>query len=412
MNNTALKLEFASSRTSSTGTASSHRYHRIGGPMELADVTDSAAENSLRSAAALTQEFGSDAASAWVSEGGARFRLPKLDPLYDAPFAAGWARGIREAVTERELLNCHGTFYEVPRDNSGGMRKMRALATHGKRITDFASWRGLFVLTGVLDDAPTSDHLVRNADGSAALWLGEIDDIWRMGEPRGKGGPWKDSNVAANTASDPYLMYGYDRKELTLNSTNAATITVEVDILANNSWSTYQTFNLAAGETLTHLFPTGYHSHWVRVRSSAATTATAQFTYGPADTRDAFLDWARENQLATGSGRSAIADQDADGDGLTALMEFLTNGSPSAFDTNPIRFTGNQASITLRDVAETENIITALEFSSSLQPGSWSTRPDDVTPSPSQTGVPTGFTHYRIATHPEESRLFVRLRAS
>jgi hypothetical protein len=66
---------------------------------------------------------------------------------------------------------------------------MRALATHGKRITDFASWRGLFVLTGVLDDAPASDKLVRNPDGTAALWLGEIDDLWRMGEPRGKGGP-------------------------------------------------------------------------------------------------------------------------------------------------------------------------------------------------------------------------------
>lgn len=411
-NTAALELEFASSRTSSGGTVSTHRYHRIGGPMELADVTNATAESSLRTTAALTQEFGSDSASAWVSEGGTRFRLPKLDPLYDAPFAAGWARGIREAVTERELLNCHGTFYEVPRDNSGGMRKMRALATHGKRITDFASWRGLLVLTGVLDDAPTSDRLVRNADGTAALWLGEIDDIWRMGEPRGKGGPWKESNVAASTPSDPYLMYGYDRKELTLTSTQATTITVEVDILATNTWSTYQTFQLAAGETLTHLFPSGYHAHWVRVSSSAATTATAQFTYGPADTRDAFLDWARENQLATGSGRAAIADQDPDADGMSTLMEFLTNGNPAAFDPNPITFTSNGASIILRDLEETENIITALEFSNTLEPGSWSTRPDDVSPAASQTGVPTGFTRYQIVTHPEESRLFVRLRAS
>ena len=217
-NNTDLSLEFASSRTSSSGSTSTHRYHLIGGDIALKDVTDATAESTMRTAAATTQQFGSDTASAWVDSGGTRFRLPKLDPLYDSPFAAGWARGVREAVTERELLNCHGTFYEVPRSNSGGYRKMRALATHGKRITDFASWRGLFVLTGVLDDAPASDKLVKNPDGTAALWLGEIDDLWRMGEPRGTGGPWKDTAVTANTASDPYLMYGYDQKELTLTA--------------------------------------------------------------------------------------------------------------------------------------------------------------------------------------------------
>lgn len=409
MNNAALQLEFASSRTSSTGTAAVHRYHRIGGPLVLEDVADTTAESTLRSAAALTQEFGGDAASVWILEGGTRFRLPRLDPLYDAPFAAGWARGIREAVTERELLNCHGTFYEVPRDISGGMRKMRALVTHGKRITDFASWRGLLVLTGVLDDAPATDKLVRNADGTAALWLGEIDDLWRMGEPRGKGGPWKDSAVAANTPSDPFLMYGYDRKELTLTAAAVTTVTVEVDFLADNTWSTYQTFALNAGETITHLFPAGFHAHWVRVTSSAATTATAQFTYGPADTRDAFLDWARENNIPTGSGRAAIEPDDSDQDGLANLVEFLTGGSPAAFDPNPIVFTGNEARIVLRDIAPSDEILAELEFSSSLD--AWETRPTEVLPAADQSGVPAGFTRYRIVPHPGETRLFVRLKA-
>jgi hypothetical protein len=235
----------------------------------------------MRSTAATSRCFGSDEASAWIDHRGTRFRLPKTDALYDAPFAAGWARGVRETVTEREMLNCHGTFYEVPRSNSGGYIKMRALATHGKRITDFASWRGLFVLTGVLDEATASDKLVKNPDGTAALWLGEIDDLWRMGEPRGKGGPWLDTTVTADSPSDPYLMYGYDHKQLTLTAAAATTITVEVDFLADNTWSTYQTFKLTAGQTLTHLFPEGFHAHWVRVKSSAPTTASAQFTYGP-----------------------------------------------------------------------------------------------------------------------------------
>jgi hypothetical protein len=102
-----------------------------------------------------------------------------------------------------------------------------------------------------------------------------------MGEPRGKGGPWLDTPVKANTPSDPYLMYGYDQKALTLTATDAASVTVEVDFLADNTWSTYQTFELAAGQSMDHAFPEGFHAHWVRVKSSAATTATAQFHYGP-----------------------------------------------------------------------------------------------------------------------------------
>lgn len=281
--NADLSLEFASSRAKANGATNNHRYHLLGGDVELKDVVDPTEEAAMRSTAATSRQFGSDNASAWVTSGKARFRLPKLDDLYDAPFAAGWARGVREAVTERELLNCHGTFYEVPRSNSGGYRKMRPLTTHGKRITDFASWRGLFVLTGVLDEAPITSSLVKNQDGTAALWLGEIDDLWRMGEPRGKGGPWLESPVTANTPSDPYLMYGYDKKQLTLTSTKDTTITVEVDFMADNTWSIYQTFKLAAGKPLTHVFPEGFHAHWVRVKSSAAATATAQFNYGPAD---------------------------------------------------------------------------------------------------------------------------------
>ncbi len=278
MPDTSLSLEFASARTD----ASPHRYHRIGSDIKLTDVVDQGAEAQLRRAAALQKGFRVDDASIYLLRDDMRYRLPRLHEGYEEPFASGWARGLREVVTERFLLNAHGTFYEVPRDNSGGVPKMRPLATHGKRITDFAPWRGLFVLTGVLDAAPASNQVVKNEDGSAALWLGEVDDLWRMGEPRGHGGPWKNTEVAANAASDPYLMFGYDRKELTLKATEATTITVEVDFLAENEWSPYKTFDLAAGETITYLFPEGFHAHWVRVRSSDATTATAQFKYGPA----------------------------------------------------------------------------------------------------------------------------------
>jgi hypothetical protein len=269
--NNDLSLEFASS----TG------YHIINGALDFADSTDAKAEADLRNAAATKKHFGGDEASVWIERRGTRYRLPRLHEGYEEPFTTGWARGEREVVTERALLNCHGTFYEVPRANSGGLRKMRALATHGKRITDFAAWRGLFVLSGVLDDAPASNNIIRNPNGTAALWLGEVDDLWRMGEPRGTGGPWKNTTVAANTPSDPYLMYGYDHKELTLTSSEDAIITVELDFLADDTWSAYQSFEMKAGESFTHKFPAGFHSHWVRVVSDTATTATAQLIYGP-----------------------------------------------------------------------------------------------------------------------------------
>ena len=409
MNNTALKLEYASSRASSSGATATHRYHQIGGDMVLADVVDPTSESTLRTAAATTQDFGSDTASAWVTEGANKFRLPKLDPLYDSPFAAGWARGFREVVTERQILNCHGTFYEVPRSISGGYRKMRALTTHGKRITDFASWRGLLVLTGVLDGAPASDKLVKNADGTAALWLGEIDDLWRMGEPRGTGGPWKDTAVAANTASDPYLMYGYNRKELTLSATDATTINVEVDFLGDNTWSTYQAFNLTAGQTLTHVFPDGYHAHWVRVKSSAATTASAQFAYGPAAVRDGFLDWARENNLPTGGGRGSLINRDGDHDGIPDLIEYLVHGNPNLTDPNPIQPGAGFGEFILSNQAAADSLTVEVEFSTDLM--TWITHPESVIVSPDQANTPSGFTRMRIAHPAGQSGYFYRLHA-
>ena len=56
------------------------------------------------------------------------------------------------------------------------------------------------------DSATQTDTVVKNNDGTDALWLGEVDDIWRMGEPRGIGGPWVESTISAGAASDPYLM--------------------------------------------------------------------------------------------------------------------------------------------------------------------------------------------------------------
>lgn len=55
----------------------------------------------------------------------------------------------REVATERDLFSCMGTFYELPAENADGYAKIRPVSTHNYRINDYASYRGMLVLTGV-----------------------------------------------------------------------------------------------------------------------------------------------------------------------------------------------------------------------------------------------------------------------
>ena len=283
----ARTLQFAATVVGANGNATT-AYYEIGGALQLRRATNAAAESTLRTSYGLsTNGFTTDAASVIYTEGADRFRLPKGSAAYEAAFPSGWPRGAREVVTERQLFNAHGTFYELPYSASGGFRRVRPVATHNRHISDFASWRGLLAIAGLAANAVTNNHVYRSDDGQAALWLGNVDDLWRLGPPTGVGGPWKNSAVAANTPSDPYLMFGYERKTLELSHANSGpvTFTVEVDVAADNSWSEYSRFTVAPAQTVKHVFPDGFSAHWVRVRSDTATRATATFTYSPAAPR-------------------------------------------------------------------------------------------------------------------------------
>ncbi len=283
----ARTLQVAATVVSTNGVAAT-AYYEITGALQLRRATNATAEATLRTTYGLAAAgFTHDAASVIYTEGANRFRLPKSLAAYDAPFASGWPRGVREVVTERQLFQAHGTFYELPLAASGGFRRVRPVTTHRKHISDFGSWRGLFVIAGVAAGVTNSGHVFRSADGQAALWFGNVDDLWRMGAPAGVGGPWRNAVVTNNVASDPYLMFGYERKVLELSHAAAqpVTFTVEVDFAADNTWSAYGRFTVPPGETVTHVFPAGYSAHWVRLRADADTTATATFTYGAAAPR-------------------------------------------------------------------------------------------------------------------------------
>jgi len=279
---TDLTLRFAADVVDESGKVAETACYVVGGDMRLHRQGDADAAKAVRQAAPTSQDFQVDAASVIMTDKKAgRFRLPKGPDVLGTASASGPRRGIREVVTERNLMNIHGTFYELPRADSGGLARIRPVSTHNRLIFDFASWRGMLVISGTLAGAAADGHYVASDDGKAGLWFGNVDDLWRLGPPRGTGGPWRDTAVQARAPSDPYLMAGYDRKTVRLSHDRPSEVrfTVEVDFLADGTWHPYGAFAVPAGQTFVHTFPAGYTAHWVRLAADADCRATALFIY-------------------------------------------------------------------------------------------------------------------------------------
>lgn len=223
-----------------------------------------------------------DGASLIYTDGkGRRFRLPRGNAGFDTASPIGPERLCREVSTERDLFNCHGTFFELPAENAGGFARVRPVATHDLRIADYCSYRGLLVLSGVRQDAPGDNHhIIHSSDGKTALWVGAIDDIWKLGKPIGQGGPWLDSAVTAGDPSDAYLMTGYDRMSLTLRSSIGTEMIAEIDVSGFGDWQTWRTFQVGGenGE-VSYEFPEHFQAYWIRFTSGADATVTAQLEY-------------------------------------------------------------------------------------------------------------------------------------
>jgi len=224
-----------------------------------------------------------DAASVIVEEAGKVYRIPK-NPLYEQEGVAaadqktmGVARVCREVATERDLFNVHGTFYELPARNAQGFAKIRPIATHNLKIHDYASHFGLLFMTGL--NGKKGEHVITNANGVVSLWVGVIDDLWKLGKPRGEGGVWNKSPVKGGVPSDRYLMTGYDKKSVALQSSVDTCIALEIDVDGTDLWIPYKSIELKAGVTVTHEFPEGFSAYWIRAISTQDTTVTVMFTY-------------------------------------------------------------------------------------------------------------------------------------
>ena len=209
-----------------------------------------------------------------------RWRLP-LGPVdFTQKTNDGFLRICREVATERDLFNAHGTFYELPAENADGYAKIRPVSSHNLQVHDYASYRGMLIMTGI-DPNQNSKNIFKSKDGKAAVWAGVIDDLWKLGKPTGKGGPWKNSKVSRGQASDPYLIGFYDKKSLEISHdlNNDVEFTIEVEPIGHGPWMTYKKVKVGKGEIFKYDFPEGFQARWIRFKSNENCNATAWLEY-------------------------------------------------------------------------------------------------------------------------------------
>ncbi|HEV7402083.1 MAG TPA: hypothetical protein VGO11_04120 [Chthoniobacteraceae bacterium] len=264
--------------------ATSAGYYELDGELNLKRVEDPKAEEYVQKAVAIPKNVITldDASVLVIDDRKRRWRLPKGDPAFDALTNRGELRICREVSTERDLFSACGTFYELPAENADGFAKIRPISSHNFRVTDYTSYRGMLVMTGLDPKAPTGRNVIRSDDGKAAVWVGAIDQLWWLGRPRGEGGPWKDTIVKSGEPSDPYLLWGYEDRTLKLShdATTPVTFRVELDLTGTGVWVQHESVTVPPGKLEVELkFAPSVQARWVRVTASAPCTATAWLTY-------------------------------------------------------------------------------------------------------------------------------------
>jgi hypothetical protein len=259
-------------------------YYELDSLMNLVKKEDVATAKFIHEKFAIpTQVVTVDEASVLIIDDlNRRWRLPKGDPKYTSLTGKGLLRICREVATERDLLNVSGTFYELPAENADGFAKIRPIASHSFRIYDYASYRGMLIMTG-LNPATSkgNPHVVTSADGKASVWAGVIDDLWQMGKPVGEGGPWKNSAVKAGAASDPYLIGFYNKRSLKLSHDlkEPVTFKIEVEPIGHGPWMAYQTVTVKPGDTWEYFFANNFQSRWIRFVTDKDCNTTAWLKY-------------------------------------------------------------------------------------------------------------------------------------
>ena len=259
-------------------------YYELNEDMKLVRKNDEETHSFIKEKFAIPKDAVTidEASVLIVDDKGRRWRLPMGNEEFTGLTAAGVLRICREVATERDLFNCHGTFYELPAENADGYAKMRPISSHNFRINDYASYRGMVIVTGLnARSGKKNPHIIISDDGQAAVWAGVIDDLWKLGKPTGKGGPWKNSAVKKGEPSDPYLFGFYDKRKLSLSHNAAESVIFKVQFqpVGHGPWMTWEEYAVAPGETFSYEFPRWLEARWIRIIASRDCMATAWLVY-------------------------------------------------------------------------------------------------------------------------------------
>lgn len=208
-----------------------------------------------------------------------RYRLPRPTDVYLHAWQTEWMR-IREVETEHFLMDIQGMFYELqPVAWEGTIRGVLPICRHLRTIPDFCAYRGLLALAGN-QTTPNQDANLYVGQPQSGLWFAKTDDLWAWGKPTGWGGPWRRTAVKAGEPSDPFLMTGFDKKMLHLQSDKPAAFRVEIDFSGTGDWIPYEKLHTGGPKNYDrHIFPNGFSAHWVRIVPESDCTASAEFFY-------------------------------------------------------------------------------------------------------------------------------------
>ena len=281
LSNNRRALGILANKTDKDGNTSEVGYYELDGDMNLVAKNDTATENFIKDRLAiLKQPFAIENGSVLIiDDRDRRWRLPIANRDLAQMTDKGESRVCREVATERDMFSCLGTFFELPAENADGFAKIRPVASSDIALNDYATYRGLFLITGIEDMNADNPHIIRSTDGKAAVWAGDIDDIWSFGKPVGEGGPWIDAQVSAGEVSDPYLIGFYDMRSLDMESDSPTVITIEADPSGNGDWMTYKTVDLKPGEKFSYVFPDDFQARWIRFKSDANAKVTTNLKY-------------------------------------------------------------------------------------------------------------------------------------
>jgi hypothetical protein len=259
-------------------------YYELNEQMKLVKKNDPDMHQFIQTRFAIPEQviYPDESSVLIIDDLGRRWRLPLGDEKYTELTNKASLRICREVATERDLFSCHGTFYELPAENADGYAKIRPVASHAFRINDYASYRGLLIMSGINPRySGNNEHIILSDDRNAALWAGTIDDLWKLGKPAGHGGPWKNSVVEAGKPSDPYLFGFYDQRSLQLehNFAEPVAFTIQFEPIGHGPWMNWKVVSVAPGEKVEITFPSELEARWIRFVADKNCNATAMLEY-------------------------------------------------------------------------------------------------------------------------------------